>query len=211
MPWSSSAGKVPGKVRARSLKPDGSESPSRLKIWKFFSVFYGESSEESWHWSGGECDTLYKGESRLTFWQSARFEPWGEFSFSKKESVLRSDLWRRPLRDSERERELVEREREREREREIQRKYVDGDLDESTKRSASDRLGDLVPHSRQVRAGTSPGVFHDMALSLGLCLELSFKYEVTSTHERSFLASVTRYMHWAGKPKLQEGRLTRGS
>ena len=46
----------------------------------------------------------------------------------------------------------------------------DGDLDESIKRSASDRLGDLVP---QVRARTSPGVFHDMAL-LGLCLELSF-------------------------------------
>ena len=38
------------------------------------------------------------------------------------------------------------------------------------KRSASDRLGDLVP---QVRARTSPGVFRDMAL-LGLCLELSF-------------------------------------
>ena len=48
--------------------------------------------------------------------------------------------------------------------------YVDGDLDESIKRSASDRLGDLVP---QVRARTSPEVFHDMALP-GLCLELSF-------------------------------------
>ena len=48
--------------------------------------------------------------------------------------------------------------------------YVDGDLDESIKHSASDRLGDLVP---QVRARTSPGVFRDMAL-LGLCLELSF-------------------------------------
>ena len=49
--------------------------------------------------------------------------------------------------------------------------FVDGDLDESIKRSASDRLGDLVP---QVWARTSPGVFRDMAL-LGLCLELSFK------------------------------------
>ena len=49
--------------------------------------------------------------------------------------------------------------------------FVDGDLDESIKRSASDRLGDLVP---QVRARTSPGVFHDMALR-GLCLELSFR------------------------------------
>ena len=48
--------------------------------------------------------------------------------------------------------------------------FVDVDLDESIKRSASDRLGDLVP---QVRARTSPGVFRDMAL-LGLCLELSF-------------------------------------
>ena len=48
--------------------------------------------------------------------------------------------------------------------------FVDGDLDESIKRSASDRLGDLVP---QVRARTSPGVFRDMAL-LGLCFELSF-------------------------------------
>ena len=48
--------------------------------------------------------------------------------------------------------------------------FVDGDLDESIKRSASDRLGDLVP---QVRARTSPGVFRDMSL-LGLCLELSF-------------------------------------
>ena len=47
---------------------------------------------------------------------------------------------------------------------------VDGDLDESIKRSASDRLGDLVP---QVRAQTSPGVFRDMAL-LGLCLGFSF-------------------------------------
>ena len=34
--------------------------------------------------------------------------------------------------------------------------FVDGDLDESIKRSASDRLGDLVP---QIRARTSPGVF----------------------------------------------------
>ena len=50
--------------------------------------------------------------------------------------------------------------------------FVDGGLDESIKRSASDRLGDLVP---QVRARTFPGVFHDMAL-LGLCLELSFNY-----------------------------------
>ena len=50
-------------------------------------------------------------------------------------------------------------------------KSLDWDLDESIKRSASDRLGDLVP---QVRARTSPGVFRDMAL-LGLCLELSFK------------------------------------
>ena len=41
---------------------------------------------------------------------------------------------------------------------------------ESIKRSASDRLGDLMP---LVRARTSPGVFRDMAL-LGLCLELSF-------------------------------------
>ena len=49
--------------------------------------------------------------------------------------------------------------------------FVDGDLDESIKRSASDRLGDLVP---QVRARTSPGVFRDMALQ-GLCLELSFR------------------------------------
>ena len=51
--------------------------------------------------------------------------------------------------------------------------FVDGDLDESIKRSASDRLGDLVP---QVRARTSPGVFRDMAL-LGLCLELSYSVE----------------------------------
>ena len=49
-------------------------------------------------------------------------------------------------------------------------KNVDGDLYESIKRSASYRLGDLVP---QVRARTSPGAFRDMAL-LGLCLELSF-------------------------------------
>ena len=50
--------------------------------------------------------------------------------------------------------------------------FVDGDLDESKKRSASGRLhvGDLVP---QVRARTSPGVFHDMAL-LGLSLVLNF-------------------------------------
>ena len=50
--------------------------------------------------------------------------------------------------------------------------FVAGDLDESIKRNASDRLGDLVP---QVRARTSPGVFRDMAL-LGLCLELSFSH-----------------------------------
>ena len=53
---------------------------------------------------------------------------------------------------------------------------VDGDLDESIKRSASDRLGDLVP---QVRARTSPGIFRDMALQ-GLCLELSFKDDLNS-------------------------------
>ena len=52
--------------------------------------------------------------------------------------------------------------------------FVDGDLDESIKPNASDRLGDLVP---QVRARTSPGVFRDMAL-LGLCLELSFSLAV---------------------------------
>ena len=52
--------------------------------------------------------------------------------------------------------------------------FVDGDLDESIRRSASDRLGDLVP---QVRARTSPGVFRDMALP-GLCLELSFKKKI---------------------------------
>ena len=56
--------------------------------------------------------------------------------------------------------------------------FVDGDLDESIKRSASDRLGDLVP---QVRARTSPGVFRDMAL-LGLCLELSFKENFISNY-----------------------------
>ena len=50
--------------------------------------------------------------------------------------------------------------------------FADGDLDESIKRSASDRLDDLVP---QVRARTSPGFFHDMAL-LGLCLELLSSY-----------------------------------
>ena len=48
--------------------------------------------------------------------------------------------------------------------------HVDGDLDESIKRNASDRLGDLVP---QVRARTSPGVFRDLAI-LGLCLDFSF-------------------------------------
>ena len=48
--------------------------------------------------------------------------------------------------------------------------FIDGDLAESIKRSASDRLGDLVP---QVRAQTSPGFFHNVALP-GLCLELSF-------------------------------------
>ena len=58
--------------------------------------------------------------------------------------------------------------------------YVDGDLDESIKRSASDRLGDLVP---QVRARTSPGVFRDMAL-LGLCLELSFSAKNTNKQTR---------------------------
>ena len=48
----------------------------------------------------------------------------------------------------------------------------DGDLDESIKRSASDRLGDLVPQV-QARTSPDPGVFRDMALQ-GLCLELSF-------------------------------------
>ena len=48
--------------------------------------------------------------------------------------------------------------------------FVDGDLAELIKRSASDWLGDLVP---QVRARTSPWFFRDMAL-VGLCLELSF-------------------------------------
>ena len=58
---------------------------------------------------------------------------------------------------------------------------VDGDLDESIKRNASDRLGDLVP---QVRARTSPGVFRDMAL-LGLCLELSFSVLYCRTQANS--------------------------
>ena len=59
--------------------------------------------------------------------------------------------------------------------------FVDGDLDESIKRSASDRLGDLVP---QVRARTFPGVFRDMAL-LGLCLELSFSVQKIKVGVRS--------------------------
>ena len=66
---------------------------------------------------------------------------------------------------------------------------VDGDLDESIKRSASDRLGDLVP---QVRARTSPGVSRDRAL-LGLCLELSFdvtegegRHDERPHHDRSW-------------------------
>ena len=44
---------------------------------------------------------------------------------------------------------------------------VDGDLDESIKRSASDRLGDLILVP-QVRAWTSPGVFRDMAKIMAL-------------------------------------------
>ena len=59
---------------------------------------------------------------------------------------------------------------------------VDGDLDESIKRNASDRLGDLVP---QVRARTSPGVFRDMAL-LGLCLELSFYISRRFVYQQAF-------------------------
>ena len=62
------------------------------------------------------------------------------------------------------------------------------DLDESIKRSASDRLGDLVP---QVRARTSPGVFRDMAL-LGLCLELSFNVLYCRTQ-----ANLPTLMHFA--------------
>ena len=66
--------------------------------------------------------------------------------------------------------------------------FVDGDLDESIKRSASDRLGDLVP---QVRARTSPGVFRDMALQ-GLCLELSFSVLYCRTQ-----ANLPTLMHFA--------------
>ena len=66
--------------------------------------------------------------------------------------------------------------------------FVDGDLDESIKRSASDWLGNLVP---QVRARTSPGVFRDMAL-LGLCLELSF----------SVLYCRTRIALRGGRPRV---------
>ena len=47
-----------------------------------------------------------------------------------------------------------------------------GDLAESIKCSASDRLGDLVP---QVQARTFPGVFHDMVL-LGHCRENFFPF-----------------------------------
>ena len=50
--------------------------------------------------------------------------------------------------------------------------FVDGDLTELIKRSASDRLGNLVP---QVGAQTSPGFLHDMVL-LGLCLETFFQF-----------------------------------
>ena len=61
--------------------------------------------------------------------------------------------------------------------------FVDGDLAESIKRRASDRLGDLVP---QVRARTSPGFLHDMVL-LGLCLENLFPCTVDSiSYVRNF-------------------------
>ena len=82
--------------------------------------------------------------------------------------------------------------------------FVDGDLDESIKRSASDRLGDLVP---QVRARTSPGVFRDMAL-LGLCLELSFSVLYCRTHARpTFLLSCISLSQRSGQ--VQAGLRTR--
>ena len=77
--------------------------------------------------------------------------------------------------------------------------FVDGDLDESIRRSASDRLGDLVP---QVRARTSPGVFRDMAL-LGLCLELSFNVLYCRTQANLptlFYTMVEKSQKW---PKTQ--------
>ena len=66
-------------------------------------------------------------------------------------------------------------------------KIKDGDLDKSIKRSASDRLGDLVP---QVRARTSPGVFHFMAL-LGLCLELSLVYSTVVPRPTLLLSCIS--------------------
>ena len=66
--------------------------------------------------------------------------------------------------------------------------FVDGDLVESIKRSASDRLGDLVPY------GSSPDfsrVFHNMAL-LGLCLELSFN-ELECTNLVHWTAALDRF------------------
>ena len=76
--------------------------------------------------------------------------------------------------------------------------FVDGDLDESIKRSASDRLGNLVP---QVRARTSPGVFRDMAL-LGLCLELSFNVLKKAAEERKWTKTFLFRNRWLFGPKF---------
>ena len=55
--------------------------------------------------------------------------------------------------------------------------FVDGDLAESIKRSASDRLGDLVP---QVRARTFQGFFTACRF-LRLCLETFFHVQYCRT------------------------------
>ena len=83
---------------------------------------------------------------------------------------------------------------------------LDGDLVESIKRRASDRLGNLV---QQVRARTSPGVFRDMAL-LGLCLELSFSVlycqpSYSQANLSSFLSVFCRGRRWSGNQPEPNG------
>ena len=63
---------------------------------------------------------------------------------------------------------------------------TNGELAESIKCSASDRLVEPVP---QVWARTFPGFFHDIWL-LGICLEIIFSCTIMSHPSQTFLSSI---------------------
>ena len=161
--------KTPGEVRARTC---GTKSPSRSEALRFIDSSKSLSTKIAsdlakfyQDWGPDLCESHWRAHSLIgvSFECPYQHPPWSPVSNGKPAPKIHQ--WTIYY-------------------------FVDGELDESIKRSASDRLGDLVT---QVRARTSRGVFRDMAL-LGLCLELSFS--VLYCRTQANLPTLKKRFYW---------------